>query len=123
MAEAERIAAMLLSALDYVGVIGVELFERDDGYCWSTVRPRVHNTGTGRWTAARWTSRAAHPRDRRLALGDGGADHVEMTNLLGPSRRLGALGAEPETGCGCTARARPAPAQDGPRERLTPLRR
>ena len=39
----------LLSALDYVGVIGIELFERDDGRLLvNEFAPRVHNTG--HWT-------------------------------------------------------------------------
>jgi 5-(carboxyamino)imidazole ribonucleotide synthase len=49
LAEAERIAATLLSALGYVGVLGLELFERDDGRLLvNEFAPRVHNTG--HWT-------------------------------------------------------------------------
>ena len=47
--EAERIAGAVLSALDYVGVIGVELFELEDGTLLvNEIAPRVHNTG--HWT-------------------------------------------------------------------------
>ncbi len=49
LAEAERIAATLLTALDYVGVLGVELFELPDGELLvNEFAPRVHNTG--HWT-------------------------------------------------------------------------
>jgi 5-(carboxyamino)imidazole ribonucleotide synthase len=47
--EAERIAAKILAGLDYVGVIGVELFELPDGRLLvNEIAPRVHNTG--HWT-------------------------------------------------------------------------
>ncbi|MBE7218249.1 MAG: 5-(carboxyamino)imidazole ribonucleotide synthase [Caulobacteraceae bacterium] len=49
-AEAERIARAITGALDYVGVIGVELFELPDGRLLvNEIAPRVHNTG--HWTA------------------------------------------------------------------------
>ena len=48
-AEALRIAETVLAALDYVGVIGVELFELEDGTLQvNEIAPRVHNTG--HWT-------------------------------------------------------------------------
>lgn len=48
-AEALRIAQTILTALDYVGVIGVELFELEDGRLLvNEIAPRVHNTG--HWT-------------------------------------------------------------------------
>jgi 5-(carboxyamino)imidazole ribonucleotide synthase len=48
-AEALRIAETILTALDYVGVIGVELFELEDGTLLvNEIAPRVHNTG--HWT-------------------------------------------------------------------------
>ena len=46
---AEAIARKILDGLDYVGVLGVELFELDDGRLLvNEVAPRVHNTG--HWT-------------------------------------------------------------------------
>ena len=48
-AEARRIAETILAGLDYVGVIGVELFELADGRLLvNEIAPRVHNTG--HWT-------------------------------------------------------------------------
>lgn len=47
--EAHRIVSAVLSALDYVGVIGVELFELEGGALLvNEIAPRVHNTG--HWT-------------------------------------------------------------------------
>src|SRR6056297_2892242 len=46
--EALEIAAAILVALDYVGVIGVELFETDAGLLVNEFAPRVHNSG--HWT-------------------------------------------------------------------------
>ena len=46
---AERIAHQILGGLDYVGVIGIELFELADGRLLvNEIAPRVHNTG--HWT-------------------------------------------------------------------------
>ncbi len=47
--EAFEIVKRILTALDYVGVIGVELFETKDGALLvNEIAPRVHNTG--HWT-------------------------------------------------------------------------
>ncbi len=46
--EAEAIATSLLDALDYVGVLAVELFEVDGRLLANEFAPRVHNTG--HWT-------------------------------------------------------------------------
>lgn len=46
---ARRIAEAILDGLDYVGVIGVELFELEDGRLLvNEIAPRVHNSG--HWT-------------------------------------------------------------------------
>ena len=48
-AEAWRIAGTILEALDYVGVIGVEMFvARDGAVLVNELAPRVHNSG--HWT-------------------------------------------------------------------------
>ena len=44
------IAGTILAALDYVGVIGVELFDTDNGLIVNEIAPRVHNSG--HWTEA-----------------------------------------------------------------------
>ena len=49
LAQVETIAARILTSLDYVGVMGVELFELEDGRLLvNEFAPRVHNTG--HWT-------------------------------------------------------------------------
>ncbi|HXU99588.1 MAG TPA: 5-(carboxyamino)imidazole ribonucleotide synthase [Caulobacteraceae bacterium] len=85
-AEAERIAATVLTGLDYVGVLGVELFERDDGHLLvNEFAPRVHNTG--HWTLDGCGVDQFEQHIRAIAgwpLGPTKAHaHVEMTNLLG----------------------------------------
>jgi 5-(carboxyamino)imidazole ribonucleotide synthase len=86
LAEAERIAATVLASLDYVGVLGVELFERDDGHLLvNEFAPRVHNTG--HWTLDGCEVDQFEQHIRAVAgwpLGPTAAHaHVEMTNLLG----------------------------------------
>ncbi len=44
------IAGTILAALDYVGVLGVELFDTEDGLIVNEIAPRVHNSG--HWTEA-----------------------------------------------------------------------
>ncbi len=101
LAEAERIAATLLTALDYVGVMGVELFERDDGRLLvNEFAPRVHNTG--HWTLDGCEVDQFEQHIRAIAgwpLGPTAATcHVEMTNLLGDEAEAWAkLAHEPET--------------------------
>ncbi|MGH7024957.1 MAG: 5-(carboxyamino)imidazole ribonucleotide synthase [Caulobacteraceae bacterium] len=86
LAEAERIAATVLTSLDYVGVLGVELFERDDGTLLvNEFAPRVHNTG--HWTLDGCEVDQFEQHVRAVAgwpLGPTTAvARVEMTNLLG----------------------------------------
>ncbi len=100
-AEAERIAATLLKALDYVGVLGVELFERDDGRLLvNEFAPRVHNTG--HWTLDGCAVDQFEQHIRAIAgwpLGPTRAERaVEMINLLGDEAAGWAkFAAEPES--------------------------
>jgi 5-(carboxyamino)imidazole ribonucleotide synthase len=85
-AEAERIAFTLMHALDYVGVIGVELFELADGTLLvNEFAPRVHNTG--HWTADGCEVDQFEQHIRAVAGWPLGPTaplaRVEMTNLLG----------------------------------------
>lgn len=100
-AEAEKIAGTLLIALDYVGVLGVEMFERDDGRLLvNEFAPRVHNTG--HWTLDGCAVDQFEQHIRAITgwpLGPTAATcHVEMTNLLGDEAAgWGRLAREPET--------------------------
>ena len=84
--QAERIAARVLAGLDYVGVIGIELFELPDGRLLvNEIAPRVHNTG--HWTQDGCEVDQFEQHIRAVAgwpLGPTRAiARVEMLNLLG----------------------------------------
>ncbi len=84
--QAERIAAQIMSGLDYVGVIGVELFELADGRLLvNEIAPRVHNTG--HWTQDGCVCDQFEQHIRAVVgwpLGPTAARaRVEMINLLG----------------------------------------
>ncbi|MGH7017949.1 MAG: 5-(carboxyamino)imidazole ribonucleotide synthase [Caulobacteraceae bacterium] len=101
LAQAERIAATTLSALDYVGVMGIEMFERDDGALLvNEFAPRVHNTG--HWTLDGCEVDQFEQHVRAICgwpLGPTAAvARVEMVNLLGEEAKGWArLAREPET--------------------------
>jgi 5-(carboxyamino)imidazole ribonucleotide synthase len=83
--DAVLIAARILNALDYVGVMGVELFVTPRGLLVNEIAPRVHNSG--HWTQAGCAVDQFEQHIRAVAglpLGDGGryAD-VVMENLIG----------------------------------------
>jgi 5-(carboxyamino)imidazole ribonucleotide synthase len=83
--DAVLIAARILNALDYVGVMGVELFVTPRGLLVNEIAPRVHNSG--HWTQAGCTVDQFEQHVRAVAglpLGDGHryAD-VVMENLIG----------------------------------------
>jgi len=84
--EAEKIAARVLQGLNYVGVVGIELFELRDGRLLvNEIAPRVHNTG--HWTQDGCEVDQFEQHIRAVAgwpLGPTHATHhVEMLNLLG----------------------------------------
>ena len=99
--QAERIAAQVLTALDYVGVIGIELFELKDGKLLvNEIAPRVHNTG--HWTMDGCEVDQFEQHIRAVAGWPLGPTHahakVEMLNLLGKEADGWAkLAGEPET--------------------------
>lgn len=83
--DAVLLAAKILNALDYVGVLGVELFVTPDALIVNEIAPRVHNSG--HWTQNGCSTDQFEQHIRAvvgLPLGDGGrhAD-VVMENLIG----------------------------------------
>ena len=83
--DAVLVAARILNALDYVGVMGVELFVTPQGLIVNEIAPRVHNSG--HWTQNGCTICQFEQHIRAVAgwpLGDGSrhAD-VVMENLIG----------------------------------------
>ena len=96
--DAVLIASRILNALDYVGVIGVELFVTSAGLVVNEFAPRVHNSG--HWTQNGCLIDQFEQHIRAIAgwpLGDGRrhAD-IEMENLIGDDMdRLAEIRAEP----------------------------
>ncbi len=83
--DAVLMAGKILNALNYVGVMGVELFVTPQGLVVNEIAPRVHNSG--HWTQQGCTVDQFEQHIRAVAgwpLGDGGryAD-VVMENLIG----------------------------------------
>lgn len=83
--DAVLLAGRILNALDYVGVMGVELFVTKSGLVVNEIAPRVHNSG--HWTQAGAAVDQFEQHIRAVAgwpLGNG-ARHadVEMENLIG----------------------------------------
>ena len=97
--DAVLIAAKIANALDYVGVMGVELFVTPQGLIVNEIAPRVHNSG--HWTQAGCVVDQFEQHIRAVAglpLGDGRrhAD-VVMENLIGDDiTRLPELLASPD---------------------------
>ncbi|NQE63858.1 5-(carboxyamino)imidazole ribonucleotide synthase [Caulobacter sp. RHG1] len=125
--QAEAIAAKILTALDYVGVIGVELFELADGKLLvNEFAPRVHNTG--HWTQDGCEVDQFEQHIRAVAgwpLGPTAPHHhVEMTNLLGADvDAWKKLAAEPETRVHLYGKGEARPGRKmGHVNRLRPLR-
>ena len=83
--DAVLLAARILSALDYVGVLGVELFVTRDGLLVNEIAPRVHNSG--HWTQNGCAVDQFEQHIRAIAgwpLGDGSRhSDVVMENLIG----------------------------------------
>lgn len=83
--DAVLLAARLLNALDYVGVMGVELFVTAQGLIVNEIAPRVHNSG--HWTQNGCAVDQFEQHIRAVAglpLGDGSRhSDVVMENLIG----------------------------------------
>ncbi len=96
--DAVLLAGKILNKLDYVGVMGVELFVTTDGLIVNEIAPRVHNSG--HWTQQGCSVDQFEQHIRAVAgwpLGDGSrhAD-VVMENLIGDDmNRVPALARDP----------------------------
>jgi 5-(carboxyamino)imidazole ribonucleotide synthase len=98
--DAILIAAKVLNALDYVGVLGVELFVTAEGLIVNEIAPRVHNSG--HWTQNGCAVDQFEQHIRAVAgwpLGDGKRhSDVVMENLIGRDMdRVATLAADPNT--------------------------
>ncbi|MHA7875013.1 5-(carboxyamino)imidazole ribonucleotide synthase [Roseivivax sp.] len=85
MQDAVLLAGRILNALDYVGVLGVELFVTPRGLVVNEIAPRVHNSG--HWTQNGCAVDQFEQHIRAVAgwpLGDGRRhSDVVMENLIG----------------------------------------
>ncbi|WP_341862260.1 5-(carboxyamino)imidazole ribonucleotide synthase [Gymnodinialimonas sp. 57CJ19] len=95
--DAVLIASQILNALDYVGVLGVELFVTPQGLVVNEIAPRVHNSG--HWTQAGCAVDQFEQHIRAVTgwpLGDGSRHaNVTMENLIGDDiSRAATLAAE-----------------------------
>ena len=83
--DAVLLTAQIMNELDYVGVMGVELFVTDDGLLVNEIAPRVHNSG--HWTQNGCVVDQFEQHIRAVAgwlLGDGTRhSDVVMENLIG----------------------------------------
>ncbi|APE42687.1 5-(carboxyamino)imidazole ribonucleotide synthase [Sulfitobacter alexandrii] len=83
--DAVLMAGKILNALDYVGVLGVELFVTTGGLIVNEIAPRVHNSG--HWTQQGCSVDQFEQHIRAIAgwpLGDGSRHtDVVMENLIG----------------------------------------
>ena len=83
--DAVLLAGQILNALDYVGVMGVELFVTGDGLVVNEIAPRVHNSG--HWTQNGCSVDQFEQHIRAITgwpLGDGRRHlDVVMENLIG----------------------------------------
>lgn len=126
-AEALRIATILLDALGYVGVVGVELFALADGTLLvNEFAPRVHNTG--HWTLDGCEVDQFEQHIRAVAGWPLGPTHAlartEMTNLLGAEAGdWAALAADPSARVWLYGKREGAPGRKmGHVNRLKPLK-
>ncbi len=98
--DAVLLTANILNALDYIGVMGVELFVTPQGLIVNEIAPRVHNSG--HWTQNGCAIDQFEQHIRAVAgwpLGDG-ARHTDivMENLIGADMdRVPDLAKEPAT--------------------------
>ena len=83
--DAVLLAANILNALDYVGVMGVELFVTSQGLVVNEIAPRVHNSGHWTQNGCAVDQFEQHIRAvTGLPLGDGQRHaNVVMENLIG----------------------------------------
>lgn len=98
--DAALLAAKILNALDYVGVMGVELFVTPKGLIVNEIAPRVHNSG--HWTQNGCAVDQFEQHIRAVAgwpLGDGQRhSDVVMENLIGHDLdRVPELATQPDT--------------------------
>jgi len=125
--DAVLMAASVLNALDYVGVMGLELFVTPTALIANEIAPRVHNSG--HWTQNGCAVDQFEQHIRAIAgwpLGDGSRhSDVVMENLIGDDiQRLPAIARERNAALHMYGKAEPRPGRKmGHVNRVKPLGR
>ena len=88
-AAGERLATLLLEKLDYIGVIGIELFDVDGALLVNEFAPRVHNTG-------HWTIEGAHTSQFEQHVRAVMGLPLGSTSARGAALMINAIGALPD---------------------------
>ena len=113
-ADAVGIASLILTELDYVGILGVELFVTADALLVNEIAPRVHNSGHWTQNGCAIDQFEQHIRAiTGLPLGDGSRhSDVTMENLIGDDMdRLPKLLADPAASVHLYGKAETKPAR------------
>ena len=125
--DAVLLAARILTALDYVGVMGLELFVTPQGLIANEIAPRVHNSG--HWTQNGCAVDQFEQHIRAITgwpLGDGSRhSDVVMENLIGDDiAKVPAIAQERNTALHLYGKAEARPGRKmGHVNRVTPLKR
>ncbi|GFE63349.1 5-(carboxyamino)imidazole ribonucleotide synthase [Litoreibacter roseus] len=123
-ADAVLLTGKILNALDYVGVLGVELFVTPGGLIVNEIAPRVHNSG--HWTQNGCVIDQFEQHIRAITgwpLGDGARHaNVKMENLIGADMdRVADLSADPGVALHLYGKAEAKPGRKmGHVNRITP---
>jgi 5-(carboxyamino)imidazole ribonucleotide synthase len=88
-AEAERYAASIMSSLDHVGVLAIELFQAGDELLGNEMAPRVHNSG-------HWTDVGAATSQFENHLRAIAGLPLGSTAALAPSAMVNIVGTHPD---------------------------
>jgi len=88
-AEAERLADRVMTRLDYVGVLAVELFEADGRLLANEMAPRVHNSG-------HWTLDGAHVSQFENHIRAVTALPLATPRMTGPAAMVNIIGTLPD---------------------------
>ncbi len=122
--EARNLGHRIIGALDYVGVIGIEMFAGASGLTVNEIAPRVHNSG--HWTMDACAVSQFEQHIRAICGWPLGSperhSNVVMTNLLGQDvNSWPELAAEPSTALHLYGKAEARPGRKmGHFNRLTP---
>ena len=88
-AAAEDFAARIMDRLDYVGVLAIELFQKDDRLLANEMAPRVHNSG-------HWTLDGAHPSQFENHIRAVTGLPLSAPRVPGPAAMLNIIGELPD---------------------------